>query len=181
MQPRDRDVADAYLPELRATLIDQIAYVGDEVEALRAVISRVPQPVLEGRPLASDRSIKELFGLLAARDRRMRLPFVQQVVAEDDPTLDAVDEDALLESSAWNERRIGDILDEVAAARSELVDALEALPEDAWKRGGSRDGEQQTLYALAHAATQEDNDVLRAVTMRLHDSNLSGRAQPAPQ
>ncbi len=36
--------------DLREALLDQLAYLIDEIEALKAVIDRVPVPLLEARP-----------------------------------------------------------------------------------------------------------------------------------
>lgn len=174
-------MTDVKIGELREALLEQLAYLGEEVKVLQRVIGRVPEPVLEGRPLEADRSIKELFGSFAARDERLHLPFVEQVVAEDEPRQEPVDDEVLLGEVDWNDREMPAVLEEVRSARAALVDALGQVPEEEWERGGYRGAEHLTLLELAHAITQEDAAVLRTVSYRLHESNLSAGPQGPPK
>ena len=157
---------------LREALLDQLAFLVDEVEALKAVIERVPPPVLEARSPHDDLSLKENYGLLASLDEAVYLPRLRRMAAEEDPAFDAVDEAVLARQAGWNDQPIGPILDRVQEARRALLAFLRTLPPEAWVRTGRFGPQQRDIYSLAHAVTQHDVDLLRTVGHRLHESGL---------
>lgn len=184
MTATDREEAARW----RAALLDQLAYLQDEVEALKPVVGRVPEPLQEGRPLPSDLSLKETYGLLATLDADVRLAQIRRMVAEDEPRFDAVDEAALAARADWNTRPIEAILAQVQAARQTLLEALRALPEAEWTRTGlfadrspSPRHVRRDVYAFAHEIIQYDTDVLRTIGHRLHESHLTRRPQDLPK
>ena len=75
--------------DLREALLDQLAYLIDEIEALKAVIDRVPVPLLEARPPNGEPSLKQTYGLLATLDEEVYLPRLQQMMAPDEPAFDS--------------------------------------------------------------------------------------------
>lgn len=168
---------DKQRQQLRAALIEQLEYLTIEAEALRPIIGRVPEALLEGRPMPEDLSVKETYGLLAALDEDVHALRLQRLVAEDDPRFAAPDPQALVYEAGWNDRAMPVILDAVQTARRALTRAFEALPPDAWLRRATvemEDGETETrdAYELAHAICQHDADRLRAVGQRLHESHM---------
>lgn len=158
--------------DLREALLEQLAYLIDEIEALKAVIDRVPVPLLEARPPNGDPSLKQTYGLLAALDEEVYLPRLQQMMAQDDPAFDSVDEAALVERAGWNDHSIEAILERVQDARGALLAFLRALPPEAWRRTARFGEQRRDVYGLAHHVTQHDVDLLRTVGYRLHESNL---------
>ena len=180
------DVAGDKQSGLRAELLDQLAYLYDEIEVLKGVVDRVPENLQEGRPTLEELSLKETYGLLATLDADVRLPRLRQIVAEDEPHFDAVDEQALVAQTDWNARPIGAILGQVQAARQTLLEAFQALPQKDWSRAAyfSDSAEQavrRDVYGFAHHITQHDTDVLRTIGYRLHDSHLTSRSQDLPK
>ena len=158
--------------DLRAALLDQLAFLFDEIEALKAVIDRMPAPLLEARPPSDALSVKETYGLLVTLDEAVYLPRLQHMIAEDDPAFDAVDEAALAEQAGWNDQPIAGILDRVQDARRALLSYLQTLPPEAWSRAGRFGEQRRDVYGLAHHITQREVDLLRAVGYRLHESRL---------
>ena len=158
--------------DLREALLDQLAFLIDEIEALKAVVDRVPTPLLEARPPNNEPSLKETYGLLATLDEAVYLPRLQHMTAEEEPAFDPVDEAALAEQTGWNDQPIDLILDRVQDARRALLAFLHALPPEAWWRTGRFGEQRRDVYGLAHHITQHDVDLLRTVGYRLHESNL---------
>ncbi len=158
--------------DLREALLDQLAYLIDEIEALKAVIDRVPVPLLEARPPNGDPSLKQTYGLLATLDEEVYLPRLQQMMAQDEPAFDPVDEAALAEPAGWNDHPIEPILERVQDARRALLVFLRALSPEAWTHTGRFGERRRDVYGLAHHITQHDVDLLRTVGYRLHESNL---------
>lgn len=167
---------------VRTALLDQLAYLVDEMEALEAVIHRVPDPLQEARPPTGEgRSIKELFGMLAEGDEKVFLPWVRQVEAGGDPAVAAPDEAPPAAESVWQRRSIDEIIEHVRRVRNRLVDALRALPPDRWRRTGRVDGERIDVYTLARRIAHRDAALLRIVGYRLHESHLTDRPQDLPK
>ncbi len=158
--------------DLREALLDQLAFLIDEIEALKAVVDRVLTPLLEARPPNNEPSLKETYGLLATLDEEVYLPRFQQMMTEDEPAFDPVDEAALAERAGWNDHPIEPILERVQDARRALLAFLRALPPEAWRHTGRFGERSRDVYGLAHHITQHDVDLLRTVGYRLYESTL---------
>jgi hypothetical protein len=162
--------------DLRAALLDQLRYLIDEVERLKAVVDRVPEPVQEGKPLPSDLSMKETFGLLATLDRTVHRPRLAHLEAHPDgagpdaPAFDAADPDALVADNAWNDASMTALLEQVQASRRALLDAFDRVTD--WTLAFTIGGETHDVFAYARAVAQSDFEHLRALALRLHDANL---------
>ncbi|PSQ76253.1 MAG: DinB family protein [Bacteroidetes bacterium QH_7_62_13] len=177
------DIEDAQVenPEaLRDALVDQLAYLVDEIEALRTVIGGLPEQIKSDRPAPDTLTMKELYGAIATLDAEVRRPRIERILDEETPTLDPVDPDEEVREAGWNEKELPAILDRLQEARQALVDRLTNLPLDAWHRTATLDGESVTLFDLAHRATQTDAERLRDLGHRLHGAHLSDRDEPLP-
>ena len=170
MRSQPRDPAS-----LCRALLDQLAYLIDEIEAQKERPGQLPAPLLEGRPFEGEQSIKEMYGLLAAADAHVHLPHLQQIGAEDHPTLAVPDRGALLALAAWNAHPLDALLQQIQTGRQALLDYLDALTPEAWTRTGTLAGTPHDVYAYAHAIVQNDTDALRTIALRLHDSQLTLR------
>ena len=177
------DIEDARAddPEaLRDALLDQLAYLIDEIEALQTVIGGLPEQIKSGRPAADALTMKELYGAIATLDAEVRRSRIERIVDEDEPTLDAVDPDAEVREAGWNEQEMDAILDRVKEARQDLVDVLQDLSLEAWHRTGTLEDGSVTLFSLVHRITQADAERLRDLGYRLHGAHLSERDEPLP-
>jgi hypothetical protein len=175
-----RDVEDR--DQLREALLDQLAYLIDEVEALKTVVDTVPEEVQSGRPTGDVLSMREMYGAIAELDDGQRRRWVERVAAEDEPALEASFSENDLIESEWNERAIDAVLDAVQQARRRLVDALRELGTDDWGRTARLDGETVTLFDLAHGMAKDDMERLRDLGYRLHSADLSEDGpSPSPQ
>jgi hypothetical protein len=177
------DIEDAQAddPEaLRDALLDQVAYLVDEIEALRTVVGDVPEQIKSGRPAPDALTMKELYGAIATLDAKVRRPRIARIVDEDEPALTPVDPEAEVREADWNEQEMDAILDRVAEARQELVTVLDDLPLEAWHRTATLEDESMTLFALVHGITQADAERLRDLGYRLHGAHLSERDEPLP-
>lgn len=152
----------------REALLEQLAYLIDEIEALKPVARRVPEPLQAARPLPTDFSMKEIYGLLAMLDETVHLPRFRRLAEEDTPAFEPVDEAALVGAQAFGEVPLSDLLSRVQQARRRLVDFLRALPPEVWARPATLGGTPYDGYALAHRITQQDADRLRPLAYRLY-------------
>jgi len=167
--------------DLRRALLDQLAYLIDEVEALKAVVDRVPEPLQAARPLEEDLSLKEIYGMLVTLDEAVHLPRLRRMVAEDEPAFDAVEAASLVRAAGWNEQPILAILDRVQQTRRDLLSFISVLPAGAWTSTAYIGAVRSDVYGLAHAITQQDVDLLRMIGYRLHESHLTRRAEDLPK
>ena len=173
--------AQAEDPEaLRTALLEQLAYLVDEIEALQSVVGTLPEQITSGRPAPDALTMKELYAAIATLDDEVRRPRVERLVETDAPAFESVDVDDAVREAGWNDEPIGDILDRVREARAALVGALEPLPLEAWHRSATLDGEAVTLFTLVHRTTQTDAERLRDLGYRLHGAHLSDRDEPLP-
>lgn len=177
----DIDEAQVEEPEtLRTALLDQLAYLIDEIEALQDVVGDLPDPVKNDRPAPDTLTMKEIYGALATLDAEVRRPRILQMIEEDNPTFESITIDDEVRSGAWNDRPMDDILDQVKDARQALVDAVKALSVDQWHRTATIDDASVTVFDLVHQMTQEDADRLRNLGYRLHGAHLSDGDEPLP-
>lgn len=178
------DIAEAQTEDpgaLRKALIEQMAYLVDEIEALETVVEGVPDQIMNGRPAPDALTMKELYGAIATLDEDVRPRWIEQTTDEDStPSLASVDVDEEVREAGWNEQEMDTILDRVKEARRHLVEQLEDLPLEAWHRTVSRQEETLTLFQLVHGMTQEDVRRLRDLGYRLHGAHLSDRDEPLP-
>lgn len=168
--------ADDLTPEdprsaaLRTALIDQLGYLVEEIEAVKAVIGLVSEDLLTARPPGEARSIKELYGQLAEHDAQDYLPRLhtlasqtqQESVPPGEPFPD------------WNALPIEVLLEDVQAMRRRLVSVVQGLAPPAWHRA-TRGEAASDVYTLAHRIIQHDAAVLQQISMRLHETQPARR------
>jgi hypothetical protein len=177
----DIDAAQVEDPDsLRDALLDQLRYLVEEVEALRTVVGDLPDEIKSGRPAPDALTMKELYGAIATLDAEVRQSRVTALVESETPAFESVDPEDEVREAGWNERSMNAILDDVTAARQALADQLEALPQDAWHRSATLDGNEVTLFDLVHRITQTDAERLRDLGYRLHGAHLSDGDEPLP-
>jgi hypothetical protein len=172
---------DAAAAQLRDAQLDQLQYLVDEVEALKAVIGKVPEALQRDKPMGTELSLRELYGVLAQADEATHVPLVQQMMATDTPAATPRSDEARAAETGWNETPMRTILERVQHARTHLVETLEALPADDWTRTVSLSGTTRDVYGLAHAIIQRDADLLRTAGYRLHESHLTDRDEDLPK
>lgn len=137
----------------RAELLDQIAYVGDELAMLAAVLPRMPETLHSARAFDGDDSLKSALARLAARDtaRRAALPT---------GTLDVTAPDASINADAADAAPTAGLLDRAIAARAAFLDAATALDDDTFAR----------LAPALHAAVLADADLWKRLAEQFFDA-----------
>jgi|SRR5690606_31052340 len=160
--------------ELRTALLDQLAYLIDEIEALKPVIDQVPDGLQQVKADATGLSLRETYGFIAAYDEQVVVPHLERLLEEKHPVLAAVDAEALIADARFNEQSAEVLLREVQRARQDLLEVLRRLSAEDWKRTGMLGGEPHDVYALTHALIQHDADLLRAIGYHL-EALMPGR------
>lgn len=154
--------------ELREALLDQLAHLIDEVEAVKPVVDQVPHELQQLPTTETRLSLRQTYGLLAAYDTEVLLPRLERMVAEDDPHFEPVDAEALADAADWNAQPIDVLLDRVQEARRTLLTFLKRLPAADWNRTATVGETPYDVYGLAHHATQHDTDLLREIGYHLY-------------
>lgn len=162
--------------ELREALVEQLAYLMDEVDALGEVIVRVPDPILSGRPYEGELSIKEMYGVIALADETVFLPQIERLSEGGDVVIAHPDNAVLAAREPWSEYEMEVILARVKQARRRLVERVQTFDAAGWEAESFDEPDERGLYALLHAVIQHDTDMLRAAGHRLHESRLGGGA-----
>lgn len=161
-------------PGARAALLEQLRYLIVEADALRHLLSIVPPAVLTAQPLGEPTVLQQLAGL-ARLDRDVRLPRLAQLLEQHAATLEDAPE-LVPAGDGPPAGALTDVLDDVIAAREELVGQFEALSDEQWDRTGRIGDETVTVAEMAFAISHEDVEVLRRLTARMQEARLSDRA-----
>ena len=172
---------DAAAAQLRDAQLDQLQYLVDEVEALKAVIGKVPEALQRDKPMGTELSLRELYGVLAQADEETHVPLVEQMMATNTPAATPPSDEARAAEADWNETPMHTILEQVQHARTTLVEVLQALPAGNWTRTATLSDTTRDVYGLAHAIIQRDADLLRTAGYRLHESHLTDRDEDLPK
>lgn len=176
------DTVDEDAEAVRTALLDQLRYLVDEIEALKTIVERVPEPVREGRPTPDALSMKEIYGVIARMDECVHRPRIERITRSGDevPVFEPLEESPPAADEDWNAMPMRDILERVQSARQGLVTLLDNLPAADWAQTGRFGDEEYSVYEIAHRITQNDVQRLRMLSHRLYEANLSGRARDLP-
>lgn len=154
----------------RERLVGQARHLIDELDALSAQASSVPDEILSTSPLEGEPSIKELYALIGLYDRHVYLPALESMIAEEHPILADADDAELVAESSWNERPFEEVLSSTKESREELIHFVESLPLNQWNRRGVAGGRNLTVFDLVYAVVQHDAELLRVAALRFHES-----------
>lgn len=89
---------------------------------------------------------------------------VRQIVAEDNPTLQAWDQDLWAERLSYGKRKISDALETFRRVRADNYELLKDLPEDAFSRAGTHTGRGKiTLLDLVQSIAQHPEGHARQI------------------
>ncbi|MDX1430370.1 MAG: hypothetical protein R3282_08785 [Rhodothermales bacterium] len=153
----------------RQQIVDQVAYLLDEVAALKGVLHAVPEELLQAQPYPGEPSVRELFEMLAAREAGVRARNVERILSGG--------EDVVLETNPLpldpeeaSSRTTVEVLDDLESARSRLVDRLSQCGSSAWRVVAAYDGKQVNLEDYLYGLIQEDVAVLQTAARRIHES-----------
>ncbi|MCH7976934.1 MAG: DinB family protein [Bacteroidetes bacterium] len=171
-QYRDAPHDAETLAARREALIDQLGWLSDEAKALGPMLAELPAWALNQAPLPDDRTAKETLAHLTSLDREVYAMWIEQLVADEHPTLA---EEKIETDSEANAHDIGDLLGDVREARKSLIGIVEAVPESEWTRKATLADEEVDLFDLALLIVRHDADCLRNLAYRLHEANLTDR------
>ncbi len=170
MRHRPRDEAS-----LRTALIEQLAHLLREIEALQQVIDLVPEPLQTARPLPEEPSVRETYGILVAADEQVFLPTLRALLAGTAERLTLPDDQALQQAEDWNAHPLPDILNRLRQSRQALIALLRTAPPEVWEHRVPCGEEAWDLYQYAYLIIQHDTELLRALAYRLHTAHLPGK------
>ena len=168
---------------VRQALLDQLAYLIDETDVLRKHLARIPESVLEGKPVASDLSFREMYVALHLFDEKIYAPAAARLAeAETEPvSLHVPDARRLLDQVAPERADMHVVLDRIRSARLALNALLARLDAKAWTRLVVIGESETDLFGLARHVLRHDVDLLRSAATRLHESRLTSRREDIPK
>ncbi len=143
-------------------LLDQLQYTSDEVQALRSVITRVPEDLLTVVPEQGKPSIKAILGHIIIRDRQMARILASGSETTNGSELGEPEED-------WNQAPTDELLSELQENRKSFVDDLRVI--------ASRANEEvlTLLVGRLQRIVEQDVDAFREVATRLHSGGIGAR------
>lgn len=162
------DARDHRAVDPRVALLEQLEYLLVEVAALRSLLKTVPQGLLEAEYMGEPSILEEL-SAVALADLEQHIPALRKIRGEGESVAPIIDpgietaEDPVLET-----------LEAMATARGALIRELSHLEDAEWEQSVMVDESRTTVRELAYQITQNDLEVLRSMTRRLHEANLGG-------
>ena len=166
---------------VRQALLDQLAYLIDETALLRKHVGRIPESVLQGRPIESELSFLEMYVSLYLFDEKVYSPAVARLGEGRDVSLDVPGEREMLDDAAPERTEIETVLDRIGTARTELAALFSGLDVHGWQGPVTIDGAATDGFGLTHHVIQHDVDLLRRAATRLHESRLTSRTEDIPK
>ncbi len=166
---------------VRQALLDQLAYLIDETTVLRKHVGRIPESVMEGRPIASDLSFREMYVSLYLFDEQVYSPAVARLAEGEHVSLDVPEAKEVLDDAAPECTGIEAVLDQISVARSGLTALFAKLDVHAWQGSVTINGAATDVFGLAHHVIRHDVDLLRRAATRLHESRLTSRKEDIPK
>lgn len=158
----------------RADIVERLRQTSREAQALRSVISRVPDELVWQRPGDSP-SIAELLWLIHLADEFRFSPAIDAIARGDEPRIEHVNPAILLGTDPAAEGSIDDILRQVADSRDKLLQKLESVPAGQWAAPAVLIGHgEQTCEDFALSIAEHDAGILKEIGYRLFESNLGG-------
>ena len=151
-------------------LLDQLAYLVDELRLMAPLMVRVPRPLLEARPMLDTPSILETLGSRITAEEAL----IQELEKHPSKPPSNLSVSATSEAS-WNRFPVDELLYRLQEARQRTVSLLEEVPVELWEP----EKETGSLAAFVYAWIQEDVHALRYIGERLRESQLTLRP-PSP-
>ena len=155
----------------REALLHQLGWLADEARALGPLLDGLPAWALEQTALPEERSVKATLARLAALDQSVYPRWIEQIVAEEQPTLSPAE--VAVDSDDVNAQPVHDLLESLQAARARLLAAIETVPEADWSRTAVLGDETITLYDLILHIVRHDAEELRTLAYRLYEAKLT--------
>lgn len=176
------DASDApRTTEVRQALLGQLAYLIDETDMLRKHLGRIPESILEGRPVARDLSFREMYVALHLFDEEIYVPAAARLAKAETVSLNVPDARELLDQVAPVRADMQVVLDRIRSARSELTALLAGLDLNAWTRPVVVQGAATDLFGLTRHIVRRNVELLRDAAARLHESRLTSRKEDIPK
>ena len=155
----------------RDAILDQLEYLTAELEAQAAVRRAVPDPLWAACPFPGERSLLEMYGIMAAREEGV-FGDVCDAILNGVPSREP-DEDELVALENWNDLGPSKVVERILEPRRRLVERLRLLPESFWERSAAVGATKMSLAGYTFRVTQQDADMLRRIGIRLYEAQLS--------
>ncbi len=146
----------------REGLLDQLAYLLIELDALNPLLSSLPPGMLTVE-LPESGSVLGALSEMAHLDANVHLPALRN------ESVSAADLDRELDI---NDASLSELIDSVRVARSRVIDAFTSLDNAGWSRTLTIDEYRPTARELALAIVRRDATVLMALSDNLRHGRL---------
>ena len=145
----------AHFSTKNTAIVEQLAYLIDELEAQRPWITRIPEFQLTGKPMDSTPSLFEMY--------------IDMSRKEWDEFLPSLGIPSRATKTAPSD--IAGVLDLIQEGRRALVSKLEATPNESWS--DLVEGTDTDLLTYTFQITQSDSTFLKSIAERLHESMIT--------
>ena len=150
-------------------------YLAEQFPELERSLSRLDDAVARSAYAPGKWSIKEVLGHLMDTERIFTYRLLR--IARGDATpLPGFDENAFVPAGKFDERALGELLDELRAVRTGTIALVQGVPGEAWSRRGKASDAVVSARALAYIVVGHFTHHARVLRERYLVSSPSGAA-----
>lgn len=139
-----------------------------QVSVVRAAINGMPADQFEVLHAPYTWTLKQVIGHCIDTERVFAYR-AARFAAGDEVSLPGFDQDSWVANTDYNACEMGDLVDELDAARNSSLYLLRRQSEESWLRGGLADGKRMTVRAAAYAMAGHIRYHLSIIKKRVAD------------
>lgn len=155
------------------SLVDQLAYLIDELSAQKAFIKRLPVSIMLATSIPGALSIKDRYLEFLEREEYLNLPVIAGLI---DGTLVGKEMDKLSEPSNQKNMKslsVLQIVERISETRAGVIELLRGADEDEWLREVLKGGQKVDLRTWAYNMAIQDADDLREIGIQFSEQRLT--------
>ncbi len=154
------------------SLVDQLAYLIDELSAQVVFIERLPASIMLASPIPGAPSIKDRYAAFLEREEHVNRRVITGLV---DGSLVGKEIHSLSEPSKQKKMEslsVRRIIERISETRAGVIDLLRGADEDEWSREVLEGGQNVDLRTWAYRMALQDADDLREIGIQFSEHRL---------
>ncbi len=150
------------------SLVQQLAYLTEELKAQRSFLSRIPDSILSSAPYEDSVSIRRRYEALLGREEDVNRKAIEHFESGSEDSIAITDKQPTYASLG-----ITDIVDRMIEARMLNVDRMKHVDDRAWSRETVLNDQALSLRVWAYRMAMQDADELREIAIQFSEQKVT--------